>query len=228
MKIAAYTDDALTSTSRKEIARYRYRVFVGQLGWELPVPVDCDQDQFDNPHTRHLVAYDHAEVVGYARLLPTSQPYLLQTLFPELLNGRQAPVDEGLWELSRYAATDLRHSNAAIAMSMPVGKALLLEAMRYVRARGAHTLIFCTTVAIERLSHRWGLDTQRLGPPRRSAAGLLVAAAIPCTEANMQCLAQAAEMREAWEPTPATTGIGGGIGATAPGGSSSWPERPAC
>ncbi len=130
MQIAAYTDAALTHSNRRAMARYRYRVFVGQLGWDLPVPVDCDQDQFDNPHTRHLIAYDREEVVGYARLLPTTQPYLLQTLFPELLNGMGAPVDEGVWELSRYAATDLRHGNAAVEMSMPVGKALLLEAMR--------------------------------------------------------------------------------------------------
>ncbi len=221
MKIASYTDAALTPSNRRAIARYRYRVFVGQLGWELPVPHDSDQDEFDNEHTRHLVAYDNGEVIGYARLLPTLQPYLLKTLFPELLNGLSAPEDEGVWELSRYAATDLRHSNASVEMSMPVGKALLLEAMKYVHARGAHTLVFCTTVAIERLSRRWGLDSQRLGPPRRSAAGLLVAAAFPCSDANMQVLCAATETQSAWL-SPAAAGLAGGTA------SSSWPERPSC
>jgi acyl homoserine lactone synthase len=226
MKIASYTDDALTSSNRRAIARYRYRVFVGQLGWDLPVPQDSDQDQFDNPHTRHLVAYDRDEVIGYARLLPTSQPYVLKTLFPELLNGLSAPEDDGIWELSRYAATDLRHGNASVEMSMPVGKAVLLEAMRFVHARGAHTLVFCTTVAIERLSRRWGLDTQRLGPPRRSPAGLLVAAAIPCTEANMQLLSAAAEVCGSWiTPAPATTNLNTSASASS---SNSWPDRASC
>jgi len=224
MKMALYADDGLPTSMRRAIARYRYRVFVGQLGWDLPVPEDFDQDEFDNPHTRHLVAFDRDEVIGYARLLPTSQPYLLKTLFPELLNGLSAPQDEGIWELSRYAATDLRHGDASIEMSMSVGKAVLLEAMRFVRARGAHTLVFCTTVAIERLSRRWGLDSQRLGPPRRSSAGLLVAAAIPCSDANIELLSIATELpRERIAPA---VGVNSGVAAGAAGSSrpehSSW------
>ncbi|MFT3665948.1 acyl-homoserine-lactone synthase [Piscinibacter sp.] len=202
MRIACFADSELTDSSRCDIARYRYRVFVGQLGWDLPVPHDHDQDGFDVAYTRHVVATEVNTIVGYARLLPTTRPYLLRSVFPDLLNGGSAPCDEEVWELSRYAATDLRHGDASPDISTIVGKALLLEAMRVTQAQGAHTLVFCTTVAVERLSRRWGMDTRRLGPTKRTSAGLLVAAAMSCKESNMHLLAEG-QVQQAHPPRPA-------------------------
>jgi N-acyl-L-homoserine lactone synthetase len=50
--------------------------------------------------------------------------------------------------------------------------------------------VCCTTVGIERLAHRWGVDIQRLGPPHRSGGGLLVAARIDCTERTIAALTE--------------------------------------
>lgn len=67
---------------------YRYRVFVEYLGWELNCPNNEELDQFDKVDTAYVVAQDReSNIIGCARLLPTTQPYLLGEIFPQLLNA---------------------------------------------------------------------------------------------------------------------------------------------
>ncbi len=62
---------------------YRYRVFVEYLGWELNCPNNEELDQFDKIDTAYVVAQDReSNIIGCARLLPTTQPYLLGEIFP--------------------------------------------------------------------------------------------------------------------------------------------------
>src|SRR5262245_52695823 len=58
MKLSQITDRDLNPMSRAELARYRYEVFVGHLGWQLPIKGDEDQDQFDVASAVHIVARD--------------------------------------------------------------------------------------------------------------------------------------------------------------------------
>ncbi len=62
---------------------YRYRVFVEYLGWELNCPNNEELDQFDKVDTAYVVAQDReSNIIGCARLLPTTQPYLLGNISP--------------------------------------------------------------------------------------------------------------------------------------------------
>ncbi|NER60710.1 GNAT family N-acetyltransferase, partial [Pseudomonas sp. MAFF212428] len=97
------------------LGRYRYRVFVGALGWELACEPDAEIDQFDHEDALYLLAQDTSgEVVGCARLLPTVQPYLLGEVFPQLLGGERPPAAVDTWELSRFAALDLNQPAQAL------------------------------------------------------------------------------------------------------------------
>ncbi|MEO3714418.1 acyl-homoserine-lactone synthase [Roseateles flavus] len=197
MRIHRYADSALSAATRTELAAYRYDVFVGRLGWDLPCRPGCDQDQFDKADAVHLVARsEEGRVIGYARLLPTEGSYLLGELFPQLLSGHQPPRDAQVWELSRYAAMDIVQQGlpGASAADLLVGKQLLLQAIRTAAQSGARRLIFCTTVAIERLAMRWGVDIQRLGAPLRSEGQLLVAAMIEFSDKTFEALAPASQV----------------------------------
>ena len=85
----------------------RKRVFVDRLGWSLPSPKSwLEVDDFDNQSAVYLVARspvtgDHA---GSVRLLPTTQPHMLDTLFSELCAG-DVPVGEDIWEISRLVTS---------------------------------------------------------------------------------------------------------------------------
>src|ERR1700722_17915374 len=87
-----------------ELAAYRYKVFVEHLGWDLPIAqVGSERDQFDRPDTFYVVAKDTEErICGCARLLPTSNPYLLGTIFPQLMGNQPIPTSADIGELSRY------------------------------------------------------------------------------------------------------------------------------
>jgi N-acyl-L-homoserine lactone synthetase len=191
MTIRRFDDESLFQALRAEVARYRHEVFVRLLKWELSCAEGYEQDEFDRPGAVHLVATgEDQQVNGYARLLPTSDTYLLAKHFPQLLNGRAAPCSPDVWELSRFTSAAVgRAGSADPASQTRVGKRLLLEAVRHVAEQGARDIVFCTAVAIERLAQRWGVEIQRMGPPQRSAAGLLVAAQIRCSACTMDALA---------------------------------------
>jgi N-acyl-L-homoserine lactone synthetase len=195
LRIDQYADAMLTAAARDDLARYRYDAFVGHLGWELPCAPGRDQDQFDTADAVHVVASDDAgQILGYARLLPTTGPYVLSSLYPELLSGQRPPADPRLWELSRYTAIDTRPgATGSHHDEVAVGKHVLLAAIRAAAQRGASSIVFCTSLAIERLAMRWGVDIRRLGTSLRSGGILLVAALIDFTPRTFTALAAAAD-----------------------------------
>ena len=90
-----------------QVAHYRHKVFIEMLGWELETRNGEELDQFDRPDTLYVVSQDDdGNVNGCARLLPTSQPYLLGEIFPQLMNGAEVPRSDEIWEVSRFAAVD--------------------------------------------------------------------------------------------------------------------------
>lgn len=81
----------------------RKKVFVDLLCWDLPV-LDgrFEVDQFDDGHAVYLLVSDRqGSHLGSARLLPTSRPYLLQTLFP-MLSKDPLPSRDDAWEITRF------------------------------------------------------------------------------------------------------------------------------
>lgn len=163
-RLPAEIDDAL--------ARYRYRVFVEQLGWELPVVDGCmERDQFDRNDTIYVIARDDSgSICGCARLLPTTRPYLLKELFPFLLaKPMLPPEDAGTWELSRFAA-HLSGDDPEWAI-----RPMLALVVRQALRLGAHRLVAVTFLSMERLFRRIGVHAHRAGPARRIDNRMVVA-----------------------------------------------------
>lgn len=157
----------LDPAQRVALWRYRYRVFVGALGWELGCEPDAELDQFDHDEALYLLAYAASgEVVGCARLLPTVQPYLLGEVFPQLLNGECLPFAADTWELSRFAALDLDQPvQGPQQFSSAIASELLQAVLRVAASRGARHLISVSPLGVERLLRRAGFDARRAGPP---------------------------------------------------------------
>jgi N-acyl-L-homoserine lactone synthetase len=84
--------------------RFRYRQFVVRAGWSVPHFDGMEYDQFDTPAAVYLLWRDHAgRVQGMVRLLPTTLPYMTNTLWPELAPGDGLPHAEEVWENTRFA-----------------------------------------------------------------------------------------------------------------------------
>ena len=81
----------------------RKRVFVDLLGWDVPVLAGAyEVDQFDTPDAIYLVVTDAAgNHRASARLLATTRPHILDTMFASLCAG---PVPRGptIFEITRF------------------------------------------------------------------------------------------------------------------------------
>jgi N-acyl-L-homoserine lactone synthetase len=81
----------------------RKRVFVDLLGWDVPVLAGrYELDQFDTPAARYLVlAGSDGTHRASARLLPTTRPHLLDSVFAALCDG-EAPRGPDVFEITRF------------------------------------------------------------------------------------------------------------------------------
>ncbi|MEO7065484.1 MAG: acyl-homoserine-lactone synthase [Rhodanobacter sp.] len=199
MQMIAHGGGPLPAELGSALARYRYRVFVEQLGWDLPVVDGCfERDQFDRSDTIYVIARDEdGSICGCARLLPTTRPYLLQELFPFLLaEPTQPPAQDDVWELSRFTANiggDAEHGRAEWAI-----RPMLTMVVRRALQLGVRRLIGVTFLSMERLFRRIGIHAHRAGPARRIDNRMVVACWIDIDAQTLCALGITAQ--EATEP----------------------------
>jgi len=168
---------------------FRTEIFINRMGWSLPLVDGVERDSYDNEDAVYFTVQDFDDcMTACARLLPTTRPYMLADLFPQLVSNTPVPHDPTVWELGRFA-TDVRKTGAGRVLSLSQPTLDLLEAiMTYSRRHGVRQLVLVTAVAIERLLLRAGFHMHRLGAPERNETGLMVACVIevtPESEAEM-------------------------------------------
>lgn len=100
----------------EQSSRLRHQVFVEEMGWEDLRRADGREfDQFDDEHAVHHFCVRDGAVVGYQRMLPTTRPNLLSSVFPELCEGTP-PSSDRIWELTRYCvATEHRDGRRGVS-----------------------------------------------------------------------------------------------------------------
>ncbi|PNS08162.1 acyl-homoserine-lactone synthase [Solilutibacter silvestris] len=151
-----------------ELGKYRRDIFIEKLGWELDATNELELDQFDRNDTIYVLARDeNRRIIGCARLLPTTRPYLLGEVFPNLLNGLKPPCSKEVWELSRFAATGHLNQGSSPGPQHPSKLAIeiLNVAANYAKRQGAKRLITVSPIGMERLLQKTGFHTHRAGPP---------------------------------------------------------------
>jgi len=148
----------------------RKRVFVDLLGWDVPVLAGkYEVDQFDDSHARYLILADpdHRHLAS-ARLLPTTRPHILDTLYAELCDGAP-PRGPEAYEITRFCldrtleAAERRHWRDALITGL-VHYALEHRITTYtgVAERGWLDQILA-----------FGWDAAPLGPPRNIGGMML-------------------------------------------------------
>jgi acyl homoserine lactone synthase len=149
-----------------QIFSYRYSVFVERLKWTLPdAGAGLEVDQFDRDSTYHVCVRDAGATVGYARLLPTTEPYLLSEVFPELMDGVLIPRSSDVWELSRFCSFDHRSPSEHRRQADFWGcQAVLRAAVQCALEYGVSRLIAVSAVAMERILSRLGVNASRASP----------------------------------------------------------------
>ncbi len=169
-EIVFTTMEKLRPAERQQLGRYRHEVFVKAMKWDLP-SVDSgtleEWDEFDREDTTCVIVYKRdRSICGYARMLPTTQPYLLAEIFPHLCS---VPLisDSSTWELSRFTTFD----NGVACNTQRMHELLRLIFIR-CQSLGIRQLIGVASPSMDRLYRRLGLVLQPIGPAQTGKYGL--------------------------------------------------------
>lgn len=185
----------LSPSLEKALATYRHKIFIERLGWPLPVEHGMERDQFDHPETLYVMTREqNGTICGCARLLPTTEPYLLSEVFPHLLAGAPVPRSRDVWELSRFAAATIEPNPSVDAMINT--RSLLAAAVKIAFEYGAKRLITVSPLGIDRLLHRMGVHAHRAGPPMLADGKPIFACWIEIDEQTCNALGIETTMRE--------------------------------
>lgn len=103
----------------QEIYQFRYKVFVEHAGWPLDCKPPLERDQFDTEAAVHLVCRAaNGRIAGLLRLLPTTEPYMIESLWADLLGPYPCPRAPHIWEVTRLGtdpALSLRERGQTVA-----------------------------------------------------------------------------------------------------------------
>jgi N-acyl-L-homoserine lactone synthetase len=168
----------------EQMGRYRHEVFINRLGWELNTINGMELDEFDGPEAVYVCSHDDGHNVnGVARLLPTTEPYLMEKVFPHLLTGKQVPRDPQIWELSRFAAASLNTSGSITHQaSEKHASELLRNVIRAGSQYGAQTLVTVSPIGMERILRLNNFQFSREGVPIVNKKTHIVSLSIKCNK----------------------------------------------
>jgi acyl homoserine lactone synthase len=187
MRVSYGSATTLDKVDVQHLYAYRYAVFVERLGWELPGAKNgLEIDQFDRPDTIHVMARNaDGNVCGCARLLPTTRPYLLEEVFPQLMNGKAPPKSDDVWELSRFSSTD---PSSNLASPIWICREVMAAAVKCAIEVGAKRLIAVTSRGVERILRRLGINWQPVGPSMRIGGHVIFAFDVEIDEKTITAL----------------------------------------
>lgn len=148
------------------IYQLRHRVFRDALGWDVQCLHGREIDPFDTGAAVYGVVQDSlSQVEGCFRLLPTTGPYMLRDVFPELLHGQPAPDESRVWESSRFAVMPAPWRGGTLNGLIAVTCELLVAQITWCLEHGVTRVVSVTDIAFERVLRSAGLRCQRYGPP---------------------------------------------------------------
>lgn len=161
------SDPIFAARCADSMYRLRYRVFFERLGWDVKVADGRETDEFDDEHNVYQLAADErGAIIGGWRLRPTTLPYMMKDVFPQLLDGTPAPVRPDIWEISRFAVDEDRSGQPGFGLN-ETARSLVQHAIQFGVSRGIRQYVMVVSVAVERLLAGTGMVIKRFGVPQR-------------------------------------------------------------
>jgi N-acyl-L-homoserine lactone synthetase len=154
----------------------RHRVFKERLHWEVCSRDGVERDVFDLFQPIYLLATDDLRnVTGTWRLLPTTGPYMLRDVFPELLDDQPPPKDPAIWETSRFAVEALPDSAEGLGAVSRITCELFCGLIEFCLLFGIREIITVYDIRIARLLPRIGCRPNWQGSRHRLGETLTLA-----------------------------------------------------
>lgn len=150
----------------------RKRVFIDLLKWDIPALADrYELDQFDDQHATYLLVTDgEANHLASARLLLTTRPALLDSLFGGLVEGR-VPQGHKVLEITRFCLSP----GIGARQRREARDTLLLALVDFALANGIETYTGVAELSWFRQVETFGWQCRPLGEPVLHRGQALVA-----------------------------------------------------
>lgn len=146
-----------------EMHRQRKALFVDQMHWPLACEEGLEIDQFDAPDSIYLLHFaSSGELLASARLLPTSRPHLLDTVFPQLC-AAGVPKGADIWEATRFCPLPTLESEARHQLLGVIISGILEAGLIF----GMRAVTFVAGAALKPLALQAGWRAEALGPTLR-------------------------------------------------------------
>ena len=142
----------------------RKQVFVDLLKWDVPILAGrYEIDQFDDEHAIYMIVADpEGRHLGSSRLLPTSRPHILDSLFSGLCAG-EPPRGPDCFEITRFCLG--RNQNARERLQ--TRNRLVTALARYALGQGISTYTGVAELGWLQQILAFGWRCRPLGLPQR-------------------------------------------------------------
>lgn len=165
----------------EQMYRMRARVFGERLGWDVTVVDGQERDEFDDCNPLYGIALSTCgrDVVGCFRLLQTTGPTMLGSVFRELLPPDLSIRSPLVWESTRFCVdTERAHELGDHGLNNLTGR-LLGAVYETGMLAGLSHIVTVIDVRMERVMRRAGCPMERLAPPKRIGNVDTLAALVP-------------------------------------------------
>jgi acyl-homoserine lactone synthase len=155
----------------REYGHLRYRTFVEEQGWPLSHRNGEEWDIYDTNDATYILAFDAQDnISGGARMLPTTQSFLMEDVFDHLIDSSNSiPVGPNVVEFTRYfIRSDIVRSRHIVNS---VGT-LLCGVLEWSLDQGLEKLLIVTDMKLFSQFHEVGWKIRPLGLPGDFGGGL--------------------------------------------------------
>lgn len=182
------TNRALEHKALRSMFEARKRVFIDLLKWDIPALAGrFELDQFDNIDATYLIVTDgEGEHLASARLLMTTRPALLDSLFPGLVAG-EVPRGDHVLEITRFCLSP----GIGARQRRTARDALLVGLAEFALANGIATYTGVAELPWFRQIQTFGWDCRALGEPVLHRGQALVGLRIDIDASTVAKLARA-------------------------------------
>lgn len=165
--------------------RLRHKIFVERHGYQVPTYRGMEWDTFDTPAAVYLLWRDDLQQVrAIARLIPTTFPYMIKELWPELIYGRELPSRPDVWEVTRLGVDRA----LAPALRRRVFGEMMCACGEFGRRMGISEYYLVTHPWVIRSIEANGCRVRMLGHTRAIGRCVVKAAAVQVSDAAIATL----------------------------------------
>ena len=191
IELITATEWASSPEIRREVFEFRHRIFVKQLGWEIPSIDSMEFDNYDALLPVNMIARDASgRLTATWRLLPTTGPYMLRNTFQDLLGEMEAPVSEAVWEISRFAFDPRETGSRRVSEFAKIAGETFWALGEFGLQIGMNEVIGVYDMRISHILKTLGCLPLWIGKPKRIGNCLAVAASFEVSLKRLRSLRQ--------------------------------------